>query len=921
MNWAAIRGPRGSVYFGNSYGLMAYDGGQWDLVLEPTNRTHIVSLAIDFNRRIYIGAEGDMGYLTRNAMGQMGYQSINPLIPEAHKDYGLVWNIIVFGKDIYYFTDYNIYMFNGSGIKVLSFDKQIIFSQKVSGEILIQQRNGGLQRLKEDGSLASIANTEFLEASEVKYISSRPSGLVVVSDQNGIWMLNDDGVVVWNRTLSQFIKDKKINMSVDLSSGMMAIGTVKDGLIIVGTEGEIILHLNKDNGLRNNAVMDILEDERNNLWLALGNGISYVESGSNFYYLDDRSNLNGSVYSSVIKDDYLYVATNQGVYRKSLKETKEPFSFIQATESHTWNLTIHKNQLLIGNHDGAFQVQDNGVFPINTFQNGGWQFVNVPGREDLLLQGSYNGIFVLKKNGHYWTVSHKLVGFDETTREMVIDPKGNLWVGHGYKGIYKLVLSSDYQEIEKVTRYDESKGLPDRNWNSLFLVRNKLLIGTQRGVYEYKEETDEMVPHTHYQSLLGTDQLIRRLVETPNGNVLFIKGLDNEDEIGLVKEGPSDAHEIQRIPFQKLKGELIPAFESVTFYDDQIFFGAKDGLIIYNPGSPKNEVFYTNIRRVFCSNAGDSIIYGHPLEFDASDFGENFYQRLPFHLNAIKITYSASFFERSERTLFRSYLEGFEEEWTGWTSSPNREFTNLKEGNYTFYVESQNVYGRIGEMDTFHFEVLPPWYRTATMKVLYMILFILLCIGLWFFVRYRLRINKLKHLHEIRMQRGELVRKQQQTEQQMTQLQMEKLRSEVAFKSRELASSTLHNAHQNESILKVLRRVEAIETVKDPKALNQLAEVVKLLNDMIDEELTWDQFEQHFNELHDDFIKRIKQKFPKLTSRDIRLCAYLRMNLASKEIAPLMGISYRGVEALRYRIRKKFNLHNTDNLMDFILEF
>ena len=143
----------------------------------------------------------------------------------------------------------------------------------------------------------------------------------------------------------------------------------------------------------------------------------------------------------------------------------------------------------------------------------------------------------------------------------------------------------------------------------------------------------------------------------------------------------------------------------------------------------------------------------------------------------------------------------------------------------------------------------------------------------------------------------------------------------MSFKNRELASSTLRNANQNESILRVLNQIEDIDTVKDPQARNQLERVSKLLKEMIDEERNWDQFEQHFNELHDDFIKRIKQTYPKLTSRDIRLCAYLRMNLASKEIAPLMGISYRGVEALRYRIRKKLNLENSDNLVDYILEF
>ncbi len=285
------------------------------------------------------------------------------------------------------------------------------------------------------------------------------------------------------------------------------------------------------------------------------------------------------------------------------------------------------------------------------------------------------------------------------------------------------------------------------------------------------------------------------------------------------------------------------------------------------------------------------------------------------------MNYSASFFDRPENLLFRTYLDGYDKDWTTWSNASNREFTNLKEGSYTFHVESQNIYEQLGEVDTFQFTILPPWYRTIYMKVIYSLVLLAILYGLWKIRIMRLQAYKFKQIQEIRRQRAELIRQNEKTEQQMIQLQMEKLKSEVEFKSRELASSTLHSAHQNESIMKVLEQIELIDTIKDKTAQMQLAKVSKFLKELINEEKNWEQFEQHFNDLHDDFIKRIKQVHPALTARDIRLCAYLRLNLASKEIAPLMGISYRGIEALRYRIRKKMDLGTKDNLMDYILEF
>lgn len=82
----------------------------------------------------------------------------------------------------------------------------------------------------------------------------------------------------------------------------------------------------------------------------------------------------------------------------------------------------------------------------------------------------------------------------------------------------------------------------------------------------------------------------------------------------------------------------------------------------------------------------------------------------------------------------------------------------------------------------------------------------------------------------------------------------------------------------------------------------------------------WKVFETNFNEVHEDFFKDVLQKFPKLTSKDLKLCSYLKMNLSSKEIAPLMGISVRGVEVHRYRLRKKMNLDSDVNLTKFLIK-
>ncbi len=83
----------------------------------------------------------------------------------------------------------------------------------------------------------------------------------------------------------------------------------------------------------------------------------------------------------------------------------------------------------------------------------------------------------------------------------------------------------------------------------------------------------------------------------------------------------------------------------------------------------------------------------------------------------------------------------------------------------------------------------------------------------------------------------------------------------------------------------------------------------------------WNQVMFHFNELHEDFFDRLKKAYPSLTPKDLRLCAYLKMNLTTKEMATLMNVSLRGVEASRYRLRKKLDLSSEANLTEFVMGY
>jgi len=97
--------------------------------------------------------------------------------------------------------------------------------------------------------------------------------------------------------------------------------------------------------------------------------------------------------------------------------------------------------------------------------------------------------------------------------------------------------------------------------------------------------------------------------------------------------------------------------------------------------------------------------------------------------------------------------------------------------------------------------------------------------------------------------------------------------------------------------------------------------LLTMIGSNLSEEDAWSVFQENFDLIHENFFRKLKERYPGLTSTDLKLCTLLRLNYSSKEIAGMMHISIRGVEAARYRLRKKLNLTETENLVDFMIKF
>ncbi len=144
-----------------------------------------------------------------------------------------------------------------------------------------------------------------------------------------------------------------------------------------------------------------------------------------------------------------------------------------------------------------------------------------------------------------------------------------------------------------------------------------------------------------------------------------------------------------------------------------------------------------------------------------------------------------------------------------------------------------------------------------------------------------------------------------------------KLDAELAFKKKELTTHALHLAKKNE-VLEGLK-LQAEELKKEEASTKGYQQLIRTINFDLQDDTNWKNFSHYFEQVHKDFNKNVKARFPEITSNELRLLALMKMNLSSKEIANILNISQEGIKKARYRLRKKLNIATEDSLQDLVL--
>ena len=926
QNWDITQSRSGFMYFGNNDGILEYDGTGWNVY--PLPNASVVRSVLAVGDTIYAGAFEEIGFLAPDDKGRLIWQSLNHLVPEKYRQFAEIWHIYSTSGRIVFQSFFYLFIYEDDKIHVVEPPSDMSLMHDANGLLYVADNENGFFVLEND-RLVLVSDHPVFFRNEIRFVLPyRHQQLLIGTSNEGVLIWDGAHLHEWNaHTNTELIKGN-LYSGTRLSGGDYAFGTISNGLFIADTEGRILQHINRYKGLQNNTILCVYEDRRKNLWLGLDNGVDYVEVSSPLTFLNYNYNIE-STYASIIHNDILYIGTNQGLFagrwdqvRNSLN-IDETFTLIEGTEGQVWSLEVIEGKLLCGHNFGSFQIDGFQARQISDIR-GYWSFLQPPGATDTLIAGTYTGLVRFVKQNENWVFYDEIEGFNESSRNVYMEDDRTLWVSHGYRGLYKLQLSTDLSKTEKVQFFYNSCGLPESLPYNIQRVNDNMFITTYEGIFTYDAQTGSFSDQNELMDLFAGKGFVDKIQEDAYGNLWYF----TNEYMGVMRLLEDGAFRDITTPFFGLIDYMIPAFHNILIFDRQsVLIGSQNGLIHYEPGMIKDyslaeALLFTEVT-FYGNDSRNAFHYFH--DYLLNDREEM--SRMPFVLNSVSFRFTIAAFENPHKLSFSYRLIGLEEQWSDWETLNFKEYTNLMEGSYVFEVKARNAYGVESQVKSFRFSIAPPFFRSITAYVIYALLILtIIAINIYYIRRRILRIRiREKVRHEKRLARREQIFKEKTalSEKEILHLRNESLQSEMRHKNQELANATLHLIQKNKALTNLKNELNQVlkSMPSDNPEKHNVIKLLKAINRDLRNEKNWELFNSYFDEVHQDFISRLKLKYEELTPKELRLCAYLRMNISTKEIAPLMNISIRGVEISRYRLRKKLQLDNKENLADFLISF
>lgn len=894
QNWSITQDPNKNIYIANNKGLLTFNGDDWKLYETPNES--IMRSVLYLDGKLFSGFYNDFGYWEKDDFGNLNFTSLKDRFQIQMLEDEQIWEIYELDGWLLFKSLQRIYLINlkEEKTKVIEGKNNITKLSKVNDGFYFQDYSYGVYKIQ-NGDPVLLSDDNFVKNNKIVQFYNDNGDLNFVTQSKGIYKIVGSRIIPSDSKLNTILSGYSVYSAKQLNNGDFAIGTITNGLLYIDRSGEIRYKINQNKGLINNTILSIFEDADQNIWLGLDKGVGIVNMKSSFRFYNDKRGSFGTVYASQRYNGKIYLGTNQGLFFKS-EGTNEDYQLMDNTLGQVWSLSVIDNELFCGHDKGTLLIDQRNRASIISDVLGTWMIRKI--RKNTFIQGNYDGLHILTKQGNRWIYSHKIENYSTSSKQFELVGEKTIFVNHEYKGVYKLSLSDDLKSIVKNERIEDvKKGIH----SSISQYNNKLLYASRDGVFVYDQNNDAFKRDSLYSLLLPKSSFeSAKLVFDNEQNKLW-----SFTSHGLKYLSPgtlSSSYQVKTIP---ISGALIKGasgYENImSLSDNRYLLGTSEGYVTLELDEKKTQenfnVNLSGIEKYQKDNNPEIVKLKNGNQFLPE------FNNLVFYCNVPN-------FNKTYLKKYQYKLEGYNEVWNELSNTNRIVYKNLPSGKYIFKVVAfLNDSKSINEA-SYNFTIAKPWFESDLLYVVYLILFGILLYSIHLVTRRYYQKQREKILENTQK---ELEMKELENSKQIIKLNNEKLRNDIEGKNRELATSTM-------SIIKKNEFLNDIKNELMDGGEKSISKVIRIIDKDLNNTDDWKMFQEAFNNADKKFLRKIKTKHPDLTPNDLRLCAYLRLNLSSKEIAPLLNISPRSVEVKRYRLRKKMQLDHDINLTNYIID-
>ena len=702
QNWMIGQGSDYFMFFANNEGLLEYNGSNWTLYPSP-NETIIRSVKV-IGDKIYTGCYMEFGYWSRQKSGQLKYYSLSKGIKDKILDDEQFWTILHFDQWVLFQSLDRIYVYDTklNKFSIIAPKSHILKAFKTDNGLYFQTNLDGLFEI-ENGKSKLISNNPIVLSNKIVGIFKSNDGLLLLTQNNGFFELSNNSIAKQNTNIDSALQQSSVYSSQKLSDGGYVLGTVSNGIFVLSKEKSLRFHITQNKGLSNNTALSLFEDNDKNLWIGLDNGINCINLQSPIMSFSDDTGILGTVYASLVFGDKLYIGTNQGLFYKTL-HSDDQFKFVTGTKGQVWSLFQYNGTLFCGHDSGTFIINEG--FARNIFsQSGTWKFEPMAGRNDILFQGNYFGISVLKKENNQWVFKNKIKGFDYSAKYFGVMKNLDFYIGHEYKGVFRFHVTNTLEKAEKVFTYTSPK--KGKN-SSLINFDNTIWYAYKDGIFRLNTNDKTFIKDSLLSSVFDKEEY--------NSGKLIV---DKSNKIWVFTKNYINYFSSSKLSKQ-LKKNVIPIPASLTnsmlgyeninqISDSEYLIGTTDGYYILNI----DDLSFKN-QRISITAVTSNKLNERFVNSSIADNGE-----FKYNENNITISYTVPVYNKYINAEYQYLLQGFQENWSEWNAKSSINFKNLSAGTYSFKVKTKIANSVSANVAVYTFTISKPWFATNFALVVY----------------------------------------------------------------------------------------------------------------------------------------------------------------------------------------------------------